>query len=426
VPSSRSPSSIALLAVVVVVGLAAAWWVTRSTQSDEVQRSTQTGEARRSTPAAASDLHDIVARWQAQQAELGELSPEQHQQELARFMRDVPWEDLVGLCCEGKGTLSDSLLVVLGTLIRHRIDLAPPTLEEAATLIERHGCLEICKWPLVDWHFDARDSLPVAERERLSLALLAGGDDPELRVQLRRRFTTDGVRIAPPSLADTMLALAMAGARSGDATRATLATRMLGTTTDPRAPDSVAALLEASRSDASLPLDDLLEQCDARCAELATDRLIEIHQQAAGRSEERRQRLTVYALARAPRPEAARILLAAYDDGGTIVDSTFALPRATGKRYHQLWIATRIAEPHLVGWLRDGPPETARLAVELFDRALRFGPPLDAPAVVDGLASWRQRASQPDRSRATAVHQRAQSPPPVPGTRRPAARQPTP
>jgi hypothetical protein len=142
------------------------------------------------------------------------------------------------------------------------------------------------------------------------------------------------------------------------------------------------------------------------------------------------QRLSALeAIGRVPAIEAAAAILAEYADGGTIADSTFATTGEKRAHYYALWLATRVAEPHLDAWLREGDEEAADLALELLDRALRFGPPDGDDEAIAALGAWADRAPAAKAERARAVRERAVNPPqkgrsggaPVPGdTTRPA------
>ncbi|MGD8394872.1 MAG: hypothetical protein PVF43_05285 [Candidatus Eiseniibacteriota bacterium] len=369
----------------------------------------------------ASTLAAILARWNERLADTGELDEATRQREVNRFMATVPWADLVWLCCEGRDTVPADSVGILQSMVRYRIAAGEPSPALVAATLADPGCLWPCKWEFLDWEHGAVEQLDGEARRALALAgLAADAADSTLPIQTRRRLLTGAAQL---TAADTLMTFMMRAARAGEDAPddALLAVRMLGSSRDPRAPDSLAALLGEFHAAGSSLVDAALSQCREACARRAGPVLIDVYREAGT---PRRHRQALMAVARVPSVEAVRELLGAYDDGGTVVDSTWTLTGDAYQRHYDLWLASRIAEPHLVAWLISGTPEEASLALELTDRMLRFGPPIDGDGLRSALDRWIERAAHmasgdgrgPDLERSRAVRRRAVSPPPVPGT----------
>src|SRR4030095_2491592 len=144
----------------------------------------------------------------------------------------------------------------------------------------------------------------------------------------------------------------MAWARdTGPATTGT-AVRMLASSADPRAPDSLAALAREFAAQRSSKLELPLIFCRGRCGELALPTFIATFEDST---------VTPTRMVRArggaprvPKLTAAQAILDRYRDHGVIADSTFTIQSAPRGLYYGLWLATRIAEPHLTTWLQSG------------------------------------------------------------------------
>jgi hypothetical protein len=117
------------------------------------------------------------------------------------------------------------------------------------------------------------------------------------------------------------------------------------------------------------------------------------------------------AAATVPTLPAAQAVLARYRDGGVVADSTFNAGQSSRGLYYGLWLATRVAEPHLTSWLEKGPEPEAKVALELFDRSFRFGPADHDSLVSASLAAYAGRAEGVVAARAKRVYERSLDPP---------------
>ena len=183
---------------------------------------------------------------------------------------------------------------------------------------------------------------------------------------------------------------------------------MLAASKDPAAPDSMASEMRRLRTIHSPSFERAIDLCRDACAERAFDLLVESYQHPWSGKQRLRALVT---LVKVPRIEAYEVVLAGYNDGGEITDATHTTQGAARAHYYELWLATRSGEARLLDYLRSGDEEEALLAVELLDRALRFGPMDDDEGVVEALETLAGRTTGYLRDRAWAVRERALDPP---------------
>jgi hypothetical protein len=304
----------------------------------------------------------------------------------------------------------------LRPVVQYRLEVEPPSVEAMASMIASPNYVLPCKGPLLTWVYAHRDSLSSRDRELLADAHLSGAEVPGLVGPYQDQFYVGAVALVAN---DSLMSMMMEGGRSTDESRIRRSVRLLAASSDKRAPDSLAFLARGFHAAASPLLDEALVHCQGRCAELALNTFIGSFRNARSPHQEV---LALQAAARVPRREAAEALLAFYGDDGQVADSTFAAPGTAQARYYGLWLATRVAEPHLAKWLRSGEKDEARVALELFDRSLRYGPADQDSLVVGALAAWAERAPGPMAKRARAIRERALHPP-MPVRREPAVGQ---
>ncbi len=358
------------------------------------------------TAASHETLAEILARWRAYVAPLRNVPRDVRVPESKKFFLSVPWEEIDYLCLEGSPGVNPDSAGTLEHLMTYRLEVGPPPLETMAAMIEKPGYITPCKAPLMAWANRNRDSLSAGDRRRFADAELRATQIPTLPAAFREQLYIGAASLVAD---DSLMGVMMAGARAADEARARLSVRMLASSVDRRSPDSLALLARAYHAAGSPVLDEALIHCRGRCADLAMDVFIDTFHRARSREQEL---LALEATARVPRREAMQAILDFYGDGA-IADSTFAAPDSARARYYSLWIATRAAEPRLVEWLEKGSKDEARLAIELLDRALRFGPADRDSVVVAALLSWAERAPKGDSSRALAVRERAAKPHPI-------------
>ncbi len=359
------------------------------------------------TPAAAEHqtLAQIIARWREYVEQFRNVPREIRVPEAKKFFLTIPWEDYDYLCREGSPGVGPDSVAILQYVVGYRLEVGPLPVAVMAPFIASPNYAVPCRAPMLVWIYQHRDSLSAEDRALLAAAHLEAASYPGLPKSFETQLYNGAAALVAT---DSLMQGMMAWARSDDAELAGRAVRMLANSADPRSPDSLAARAQVYFETGSPVLDQVLVHCRLGCAELALPTFIA----AIGHPRSDQQwRLALEATARVPRMDAAQALLDHYADGGTIADSTFAASGEVRAHYYGLWLATRIAEPHLIAWLREGNEAHAELAVELLDRALRFGPMDNDSEVAAGLAAWAERAPGEKVERARAVLERALHPP---------------
>jgi hypothetical protein len=360
-------------------------------------------------------LAEIMARWKAFIEPLRNAPREVRVPESKRFFATISWEDLDYLCHEGSSGVGPDSTGILAQIMTYRLQVAAPTASQIAAMVANHDQVIECRSPLVAWVSGRRDSMSTADRALLAGAFRSAATFPGLPIVYLDQLL-EGV--AGLVASDSLMSGMMAWARAANIDTAAIAVRMLSQACDPRAPDSLAALAAEFRAAGSPRLELPLIYCRGRCGELALPVFVAEFEDSTATPQRMSQALE--AAGNIPTLPAAQAILARYRDGGVIVDSTFAVTnKADLARYYSLWLATRIAEPHLTTWLRLGTQAEAETALELFDRSFRFGPADHDSLVTASLDALAQRSPGPLGTRAAKVHERSIHPPNT-GDRRPA------
>lgn len=361
--------------------------------------------------AAAADaaehetLSALIARWTTYQEQYKDLPRDERMRETKKFFLTIPWDDIEYLCREGSPGVGPDSTDVMRFVMTYRLEVGAPPVAALAKFIANPDYAVPCRFPILVWSFQHRDSLSADERQLLAGAHLTAAAYPGIQDYFQEQFYIGAVALVA---SDSLMNGMMAWARSGDEKLEARGVRMLASSVDPRGPDSLAALAGLYYAAGSPVLDVVLVQCRKDCAERALPTFIA----TAENPRSLEQRLSALeAIGQVPTPAAARAILDQYADGGVIADSTFAAVGERGAHYYALWLATRVAEPHLNAWLREGNEGDAELAVELIDREVRYGPPDRDPEVIAALEAWAERAPAEKAARARGVKTRAENPP---------------
>jgi hypothetical protein len=350
-------------------------------------------------------LSELMARWRVFVEQYRDVPRDERVRDSKQFFAEIPWDNIRYLCLQGSPGVGPDSTEIVQYVVNYRVEQAPPGIETMVEFIRDPDIEVACKGSLQAWAVSHRDSVAGPDRDRLARAFLSIAAHPVCDYITASSFYVTAAAI---SSQDTLMPVMMTFARSPDTLQARRGVIMLASSADPRSADSLATLVRTWWKGSSPTFNHAVDFCKDECAELALDVLIESLQDIRYP----RQRLkTLGAIASVPSLRAARALVDAYGDGGVVRDSTFAATGEKRSRYYELWLATRIAEPHLLAWLETGDDEGALLALELLDRAFRFGPADDDDAVVAALESRADASSGELRRRALEVHARALHPP---------------
>jgi hypothetical protein len=347
-----------------------------------------------------------MARWKAYIEPLRNVPREVRVPESKKFFATIPWDNLDYLCNEGCPGVGPDSAGILVQIMSFRLQVAPPTTAEIATMVGNHNRVVECRSPLVGWVINRRDSLSAADRAQLASAFRTAATFPGLPPAFMDQLF---VGMASLVTSDSLMAGMMAWGRGTNPDTTRIAVRMLSQSADPRAPDSLAALAREFEAARSPRIELPLIYCRGRCGELALPVFIATFEDSTATPERMVQGLE--AAATVPNLTAAQAILGRYRDHGVIADSTFTSQTAPRGLYYGLWLATRIAEPHLTTWLAHGPDPEAQTALELFDRSFRFGPADQDSLVSASLAAMAGRTHGSWAERAEQVHARSLNPP---------------
>jgi hypothetical protein len=202
--------------------------------------------------------------------------------------------------------------------------------------------------------------------------------------------------------------------RSEDARVAKHAVDMLQSSRDPRASDSLIALVRELKAASRHPevckraVHIMGVRCDAKIWQF----LVEYLREAKRAEPAVIATEALNSMAYCQDPRFYPILLAEYADSATgIVDGTREIEdRDLRARYYTLWHFTRVAEPGIIEILEADAPEASQ-AVELLDRASRFGSPASHEGLLAPLEAWGLRRGEPWAGRSAQIATRFRSHP---------------
>ncbi|HWN82167.1 MAG TPA: hypothetical protein VNM87_08745 [Candidatus Udaeobacter sp.] len=357
-------------------------------------------------PPAHETLAQVMARWKAFIEPLRNVPREVRVPESKKFFATIPWETLDYLCEEGSPGVGPDSAGMLLQIMTFRMQVIQPSTAEIATMVADHDKVIECRSPLVAWVVGHRDRLNAPERVQLASAFRTAATFPGLQPAYTGQLL---VGTASLIATDSLMAGMMGWGRGVNPDTAGYAVRMLSQSVDPRAPDSLAALAREYAAAGSPRLDLPLIFCRGRCGELALPTFIATFEDSTATPE--RMVAGLEAAATVPTLPAAQAILGRYRDHGVIADSTFTAAGTEAGRYYGLWLATRIAEPHLTAWLRTGDESEAQTALELFDRSFRYGPADQDSLVTSSLGALAARTRGDTAQRAEKVRLRSLHPP---------------
>ncbi len=358
------------------------------------------------TPATAHEtLGQIIARWREYVQQFRDVPREIRVPESKKFFATIPWDNVEYLCFEGSNGVGPDSVGVLRFVLGYRLEQLPPPVEELVEFIHDADYAHDCKEPILIWATTHRGILTTSQCDLLADAFLSTSTLHNLPAQLENRFH---VGAASLSSADTLMSIMMSGARSADSARVWRGLHMLGASIDARAPDSLVAIMRSLHAERNSGFDTAIDVCHVPCATQLVDLLATTYREPWS-GKQRLRALTT--LSQVAEPAAAGVILAGYGDDGQVVESTFNTTGEDRARYYELWLATRIAEPHLLQWIDTGPAAARQLAIELLDRALWFGPMDDDQAVVAAIRRLAEDNTGGSAARVAAMLERALNPP---------------
>jgi hypothetical protein len=308
-----------------------------------------------------------------------ELSEAERQRRVQQTLAPYGVEDVCRLCRDSESSVPAGRLA--NSFLEVKLYGSPFTAKELARLIEDKTVGPICHKVLVKHVGQHKEEFSAADGEVLATALLQLADGSGYPEGIRNQL-----EVAAASLSHGEEAIKRMRTYSASASDELLmqASRMMCASRDPRAmPLLLDVLGRRARAGVMVPGKLLIETASKLRGPSyeAVVRFLPL-----SRNDQERQDV-LHALAYSGDFRVMPLLLQAYDDSLTgIRDWT---SRDTSKeergKYFHLWHCTRVFEPGMVSALTGPVPEGRRQAIELLDRASRFGAMLDSRVVGDAL-----------------------------------------
>ncbi len=346
------------------------------------------------TPASAApesweSLTDFEARWRQFRLDLADLDREERLAEAARFFESVPWEQVRFYC---SGEAGPDLSNFLGGMVETKLRFQPVNLGVLADLVGDADTDAGCQRAAVKFifvHADSFAALPGVSH--LARAFLDLADSGKRSAKIGRELERGAAALWA---GDELMRRMMSHGRAGEFRETKHGVKMLAGSCDPRATDSLAVLCHelADEGGYDRTVGFGLQRLSEKTGGEHFDFFVELAEESADDPIGELHRAALSAIGGSGDPRAYPILLAEYDDEETgIVAATGEIAdRDLRSRYWSLWFAVRLAEPGMIEVLGTGDPVAVQ-AVELLDRASRFGLPDTREEICLALEAWGER-----------------------------------
>ncbi|MBD3336832.1 MAG: hypothetical protein GF355_15070 [Candidatus Eisenbacteria bacterium] len=341
---------------------------------------------------SAGDLSDapltvITRAWQDSAASWADLGDAERRARGQRFYERFEPEDIFRLCRETARDESAPASHMTG-FMRAKLLLDPVSIETMSALIADPTVGVPCLKGVILHLATVRDTLSTRSKETLATAMLELADQQKHPTPYREQLEGAAASLsARDELLERMRDYAWGP--TGEIQYHGL--NMMAQSIDPRARDLMEERLQDMQAQGQVPSGELMILFGRTLEQRAYDELHDYFVNVESDAEWRRNALQ--ALSYTHDPRVMEILLSEY--GGIdseIRDRTFELAdREERSRYWWLWHMTRVMEPALIEALAGDDPARRRQALELLDRASRFGVPEDLEGVLEALARLEQR-----------------------------------
>jgi len=357
---------------------------------------------------ARESFEEAEGRWLDYLDGLGPLSREERMEKARQFFLTVEWENLHYYCTDSHAQAGPSASSALGSMVDARLRAGDWDPAVIAAMLSDPGCNAHCQRAILQQFRTRVDSLrSLPEAAIYSEALLALADSGARQAGVGRQIERAAAALdATPSLMDRM----MGYARADDSVLRVHGTAMLRESCDPAARDSLRVVADEllAQGGWERPLGQALiglsEGEDARRHFDFFEGVAAVAEGEVGRG---LYHETLCAMARSGDPRAYPHILAAYGDSLTgIADKTSALPQGKlRQRYWNLWHMTRLCERGMIEVFEENAPGASE-ALELLDRASRFGLPALREEILAPLQAWGARQDAATAARAAEVLER--------------------
>jgi hypothetical protein len=330
------------------------------------------------------------------------------------FLAAIPWAQVVFYCGDYSDNLAPERQQFLAGFVDAMLRRTGPAVPSLAAMIADPEMNPACQGAVAKFISARRDSF--LQREdceqlgRAFFALAESGTRPP-------RVTFDSYAAAAMLWGgEPVMRRAMADARAPEAEEFQVqqGIEMLGNMRDGRATDSLQTVLAefVAAERFGKPLAKGVMALAYRGGPSRFGFLHGIFQRRPLDHHDTLCRGLLLAMARTGSPAAYPVILEIYaDQASGIADSTWAFKGVDKDRYsfyYWLWESTWAAEPSIIAALQADAPE-AYTAVELLDRASRFGLPASGEGLLRPLLTWGERHGEPWQARTALIAKRFRS-----------------
>ena len=366
---------------------------------------------------AGETLFELESRWQAMGAEISSLGRQERLERAAEFFATIAWADVLRYCGEASSAGPD-LSQFLAGLVDGKLRQGNATTAEMLAIVGDPEMGEACLGSVVKHIFAHRDSIrQSADAKLFAMAFLDLADSGTLPAFRARQLERGAANLWSGSGIE---ARALRYSRSEDETLVGHGVGMLCEDSSSRPHDSLVAVTRELAAHRRYPraLARALNGLSACCGSDYFDFFLELLGESGGDQEQRKDILQ--AIGRSQDPRSYAILIAEYGDGESgIVAETHAIEDPARKSFYwNLWYATRLAEPGIIDLLDEDGAE-GEIAVDLLDRASRFGLPETREAILQSMERWAVRRGGDWGARVQAIAGRFRAFPEARGTAAP-------
>jgi hypothetical protein len=348
------------------------------------------------------DLDSLELRWRELTEAVRDVSYAERLERTTAFLQAIPWDQIAHYCGDYSDEFGPDRQQFLAGLVDGMLRRTEPPVANLAAMIADPEMNTACQGAVAKFISARRDSFAARpDGALLGQAFFALAESGTRAPQMTRDCYAAAASLWA---GEPLMQRMMADARHLDESTAMRGIDMLVSSCDPTATDSLQAVLAEYRRAGRLgkPLRKGITMLAVRGGPERFGFLLEAYRECPPTADAELRNGLLLALARTQHAGAYAVILDAYGDSASgVADSTWALKDVDMERYrayYWLWHCTREAEPGIIAVLtRDDP--LALAAVELLDRASRFGLPASREGLLRPLATWAERHGAPWRER---------------------------
>jgi hypothetical protein len=323
---------------------------------------------RASEDAAAPTLQAAILAWRDSLRSWSTYTEEHRRAKSIDFMRHYDDFDVATMCREC--AKSTRLGVDGAAFLRARFSLLSPGPTELLRMLRDPSLGLPCHGTIEETIFRKRAGYSSAEKDSLASAMLTLAERANYAAEVRRNLEWGAADL---SRSDRVYERMDRRIRSDDPQDRETGVGMAVNSGDPRAVTLLTQHLDRVKAEGGLPDAPLLSTYAVKMGRSAYDR-IRFFYERSGDGDYRAKALL--ALCRTKDPRAMSDLIDAYQDTETgIRDSTSMLKDPhEGGRFYQLWSCAAVLDSTIAASLLGNDSVRAASALEIVDRASRFGP----------------------------------------------------